>query len=292
MGINRVLYSLFNGFSAYKLYSKTSLIAIIFSTLLIVFLTLNIGLQGSLLAICLIPVVQFFSYLVFIFKKFKKYIKRSNISLKLSFKNELLSYSFMTVVIVISINMVDVAVRNLITNNISAADAGYWTAMGSISKNYMQFLVAIFSLYVLPQYSKITNTYDFRKEVKKVYKLVLPLFAFGLLLIFFFRDMIIKLLFTEDFLTMSDLFKWQLLGDFIKLIALVLSYLFLAKKQIGYYIFTELFSVIMFYSFSSYFIDIYGLEGVVFAHFFRYALYLIVVVFILRHNFFGKIRTL
>lgn len=292
MGMNRVLFSLLNGLSEYKQYSKTALTAIIFSTSLIVILTISNGLKGSLLAICLIPLLQFLSYLIFILKKIKTYFNLQNITLKLSFKNELLSYSIMTVTVVVSINIVDVLIRNLITENVSIKEAGYWTAIGSISKNYMQFLVAIFSLYVLPQYAKINNSIDFRKEVAKIYKLILPLFATGLLTIYFFREIAIELLFTKEFLSMSVLFKWQLLGDFVKLIALVLSYQFIAKRQISYFVFSELLSVIMFYLFSNYFINTYGTEGVVMAHFVRYILYLVVVFFILRHNFIGKERVL
>ncbi|MCF7569494.1 O-antigen translocase [Sabulilitoribacter arenilitoris] len=292
MGMNRFLFSVLNGISAYKLYSKIAFGAIILSTLLIVILTLNDGLNGSLLAICLIPLVQFFSYLVFISKKIRAYFNFKNISFKLSFKNELLSYSFMTVIVVISINVADVLIRNLIIENVSVNEAGYWTALGSISKNYMQFLVAIFSLYILPQYAKINNSFDFRKEVIKIYKLLLPIFAIGLLLVYFFRDILIEILFTEDFLSMSVLFKWQLLGDFVKLTALVLSYQFIAKRQISNFVFTELLSVIMFYVFSNCFIHSYNTEGIVLAHFVRYVIYLVVVLFILRHNFIGKNRVL
>ena len=39
---------------------------------------------------------------------------------------------------------------------------------------------------------------------------------------------------------MAPLFKWQLLGDFVKFVAIVLSYQFLANKQIKYFVVTEL----------------------------------------------------
>ena len=91
---------------------------------------------------------------------------------------------------------------------------------------------------------------------------------------------------------MTNLFKWQLLGDFVKFIALVVAYQFLAKRQIWYFVFTELLSVILFYIFSGYFIKLYGTEGIVMAHFFRYIVYLLVVLYILRFNFIGKDRSL
>jgi PST family polysaccharide transporter len=69
----------------------------------------------------------------------------------------------MSLVVVLLINWVDVVVRNLIHDTIGGQDAGYWTAMTSISKTYMQFSATLFPLYILPRYSKITSTLEFRK---------------------------------------------------------------------------------------------------------------------------------
>ena len=292
MGVNGILYALLNGLSAYKLFSKIGLIIVIISTLLIVLLTIEFGLIGSLIAISTIPLLQFLIYIIFSSKTYKTFIDLNFISFKLSFKKQLLSYSLMTLVVVFFSNIIDVAIRHLIEDKTSIAEAGYWTAMNSISRVYMQFSAAIFPLYILPVYAKLTSTIDFRKEVVKIYKMLLPFLISGMLVVFLFREFIIKTLYTSEFLAMSSLFKWQLLGDLIKFVAIVLSYQFIAKKQIGYFIFTEVLSVLMFYGFSVYFIDIYGTDGVVIAHFVRYILFFLVVLFILRHKLIGKSRIL
>ena len=292
MGINGIIYALLNGLSAYKLFSKIGLIQVISSTVLVVSLTIKFGLIGSLLALSLVPFLQFLIYMIFSGKTYKRFIDLKSIAFKLSFKNQLLSYTLMSLIVILLINIADVAIRHLIEDKTSIADAGYWTAMNSISRVYMQFTAAIFPLYILPVYAKVTNSIDFRKEVIKIYKMLLPLLALGLLLVFLFREYIIRILYTSEFLDMASLFKWQLLGDLVKFIAIVLSYQFIAKKQIGYFILTEVLSVLMFYGFSVYFIDIYGTVGVVIAHFVRYVLFFFVVLFILRGNLIGKSRIL
>ena len=288
MSINAILYALLNGLSAYKLFSKIGLVVVATSTLLIVLLTINFGVIGSLIAFSIIPFLQFLIYVIFGSNTYSAYIILKRVSFNLSFKKHLLSYSLMTLVVVFLINITDVAIRHLIETKISMAEAGYWTAMNSVSKVYMQFTAAIFPLYILPVYAKLSTTIDFKREVVKIYKMLLPLLLTGMAVIFIFRDFIIKILYTNEFLEMAPLFKWQLLGDLMKFIAIVLSYQFIAKKQIGYFIFTEVLSVIMFYGFSVYFIDIYGTEGVVMAHFVRYILFFIVVLFVLRHNLIGR----
>lgn len=288
MGINSILNALLNGISEYKIYSKVTIATVVISTILIVFLTLKCNLEGAMLAIILTPLIQFVMALVFLSKSIKQYIDIKKLAVKLNFKNELLSYSVMSVVVILFINVTDVAVRNLIESNINAKDAGYWTALSSISKTYMQFTAAIFPLYILPKYAKINTTFQFRKEVSIIYKLLLPLITVGLILIYLFRNLVVQLLYTNEFLEMTSLFKWQLLGDLVKFAALVIAYQFLAKRQIWYFVFTELLSVVLFYGFSVYFVKLYGTEGVVMAHFLRYVIYFLVVLFILKSNFIGN----
>lgn len=292
MSLNAVLNGIVNGKSQYKVYNKVSFTTIIVSTLLIVFFTIKSNVEGTLIAICLTPIVQFFAFISFYAKFLLNDISFTSLSFSKVYKNKFLSYSLMTIIVILSINIGDIFVRNLIQEVINKKEAGYWTAMTSVSKIYMQFTAVIFPLYILPKYASITKTFEFRQEVFKIYKLLVPVFLLGIVIIFILKTLIIQLLYTEDFLNMSVLFKWQLLGDFIKLCSLIISYHFLAKRRIGYFIFTELLSVLLFCGFSDYLIHIYGTEGVVFAHFIRYIIYFLVAIFILRHKLFGINKTL
>ena len=84
---------------------------------------------------------------------------------------------------------------------------------------------------------------------------------------------------------MIPLFKWQLLGDFTRFLAVVLAYYFLSKNAFKYFISTELISLILYFLFANKFITIYGTEGVVLANFVRYMCYLLLVVFSVIHYF-------
>ena len=124
MGINSLLNALLNGLSAYKLYSKVTLATIVISSCLIAFLTYKSNIEGAMLAIVLTPCIQFIMSFVFLSKSYLQFIDIKRFSFKLSFKNELFSYSVMSVVVILFINVTDVAVRNLIENNVSAQEAG------------------------------------------------------------------------------------------------------------------------------------------------------------------------
>ena len=89
---------------------------------------------------------------------------------------------------------------------------------------------------------------------------------------------------------MAILFKWQLAGDFVRFIANVLSYQFLAKKQIKYFVSTQLIGLAMYYVFGRYYLGSFGTEGVVMALFVSNLIYLGAVFFVLRNTFFGRNR--
>jgi hypothetical protein len=99
---------------------------------------------------------------------------------------------------------------------------------------------------------------------------------------------VILILQSEAFLGMKTLFKWQLLGDFVKMASLIISHQFLAKKMVKEFIITELISLLLFFGLASVFLKTHGAEGIVFAHFIRYVLYFLAVVFALRKFLFGK----
>ena len=63
----------------------------------------------------------------------------------------------------------------------------------------MQFLIAIFSLYILPKYATINTSFEFRIEIKKIYKSLVPLVFIGMVLVYVLRNVLIEVIFTDAF---------------------------------------------------------------------------------------------
>ena len=105
---------------------------------------------------------------------------------------------------------------------------------------------------------------------------------------FFFKAYIVTLIFSSDFKPVEDLFLWQLLGDFVKVLSMVIAYQFLAKKMFWHYMLTEAFLVIILYTTSIYFIDLYdSVQGAVMAHFVSYIMYYGIILLIFGSSLFG-----
>lgn len=285
IAMNRIFNGVINGLSAYKINAKIELIWYFLASLLLVVSLFFYNIQGVLLAIAITPIIQF-SVLIFLFgKTLREYIDFKQLSFQTPLLKTLLGFALMSFVGTVFLNFIEIELRTLISQHVSENEAGVWTAMSSISKIYMQFLTIIFPIYVLPYYTEIKTIAGLKKQAIKIYASLLPLIVLGMLLVYLFKNQIVKIIYTDDFLSMIPLFKWQLLGDFTRFLAVVLAYYFLSKNAFKYFISIELISLILYFFFSKEFITIYGTEGVVLANFVRYVCYLLLVVFSVIHYF-------
>jgi len=284
ISVQRVFNGVVNGLSQYKKFAKIDLFSYLFSAALLVFFLYEYNIDGALLAIAITPVIQLLVLLIIFFKVLKEYVQFSKLSFKTPFAKGLLAFSLMSFFSTVLLNLVEIDLRSMITDKITEVDAGIWTAMTNISKNYMVFSISIFSLYVLPKFASIHTQSGFNKELGKIYKTLLPIFGVGMILVYFLREYVILIIY-PDFTGMSSLFKWQLMGDFIRLASLVLMHQFLAKKLVRSFIFSEVISIGLFYILANYLSSIYGVEGVVMGHFIRYVIYFFIVFYLVMRYF-------
>ena len=159
--------------------------------------------------------------------------------------------------------------------------------MNRISKYYLLFVTTLLTMYILPRFSEIDNIKDFRKEVFGFYKSIIPIFAVGLIVIYFLRHFIIRIVLTDEFTPVEELFLWQLMGDFIKVLSVVIAYQFLAKRMFWHYIVTEAFSVITLYFTSKILIDEFGVVGANMAYFITNIMYYAIILLIFYSSLFG-----
>lgn len=287
ISIQRVFSGVINGLSKYKSLSVIELISYLLSSGLTLWFLYWKQFDGVIFSIAIAPVLQVIVMLFVMIKVFREYVQFSDLKWKVPFAKSLLAFTVMSFVSTILVQEIEVWVRNSIELKLGEDEAGIWTGLMAFSKNYMVFLNAILTLYVLPKFSGIFSRNDFMSELGNIYKTLLPLFGAGMLLIYFMRYFLIEIQFKGDYSSMAPLFKWQLLGDFVRLAAVILGSQFLAKKMVYNFIFTELLSLALFFVLSVVLMDRFGTQGVTMAHFIRYIVYFVVVYFLVVRNF-GK----
>lgn len=285
--LNMMSFSIMNGFSNFKMLLVISIIGQISGLLVTIVLIYQDHLDGALIAAVIAPSLMFLITLVGIINRrnLMTFIKVDHIS------SDILKlfgpYTGMALVTAVALPVVSICIRNYIIDEVGMQDAGYWEAMNRLSSYYLMFITSIIMLYVVPKFSEIDTKSDFKKEIFGFYKTVMPIFGIGLIVLYVLKSFIVPLIFSDDFIPVENLFLWQLLGDFVKVLTLVISYQFLAKKMFMHFIMLELFLVIVLYFSSIFFVNRYGVEGAVMGHFLSYLLHYVLVLLIFDKSLFG-----
>jgi PST family polysaccharide transporter len=280
--LNAQILAILNGKKEIINFVKINIIGSIFSFLLTATLAYFYGLKGALLALVTNQSLVFFvSYMLANklawFKKIK-FLKYFDKSLAIN----LLKYALMGLVGAIVVPVSHIMVRSHIGITIGWAEAGLWDGLWRISTVYLMFITSVLSVYFLPKFSELKNKELLKKELTSGYLLILPFVMFISLLIYLFRQPIVFLLFSNEFLRMSDLFAWQLIGDVFKITSWLLGYILLAKAMTKLVIFSELIFATSFYLFTVYFTNLYGLVGVTYAYCLNYVLHLLFMLISLK----------
>ena len=283
--LNTILMSILNGQKEIKKYILVNISSSIFSLFFTSFLIMQLNLMGALYAMVVNQSVIFFVTLGFVLKSswfkleyFKKGVDKESL-IKLS------KYSLMAITSALTVPMSHLIIRNYIGDNLSWNDAGYWQGIWYISTMYLMIVTTSLGVYYLPRLSEIQDNTELKKEIISGYKIIMPIviiLAFG---IYLFRELAVHIAFSEKFVPMLELFKWQLIGDVIKIASWLLGYLMLAKAMTKIFIYTEIVFSILFIVLSIVFINYFGLVGVTYAFSLNYFLHLIVMIFIFRKRF-------
>jgi O-antigen/teichoic acid export membrane protein len=285
--LNMFSFSIMNGFSNYKMLIIVNIIGQILGLSITLILIYQNQIEGALISIAIAEALICLITLVSIINRRNLVNLISVKQISLSFFNKIGSYSVMALMSAVLMPLVMLAIRSYIIDNLGYKDAGLWEAMTRISKYYLMFITSLTALYILPRFTELDGVKAFKKEVFNFYKSVMPFFAVFLLLIYFFKHFIVLGVFSYEFKPVEDLFLWQILGDFIKVLSIVIAYQFLAKKMFWHYVITELFLLIILYLTSIYLVDYYGLEGAVIAHFISYLMYFGLILLIFGSSLFG-----
>lgn len=283
--LNSLVLSIINGFKQFKLFIRLNIVSSISGLILMVLLTYYFKVFGALLALV--------SYQSFVFLFTLIYLKNSTWfridyfrgKFDLDIWKKLSSFSMMTLVSAFTLPLSQLLIRNNINHNLSINDAGYWESMNRISSLYLMFFTTSISTYYLPRLSEIKTIHELKREIYGTYKIVIPLLiaaAFGL---FILKDFIINTLFSKEFISIRELFKFQLIGDVFKIASWLLTYVMLAKAMTKEFIFTEILFTATYITFTLLGIQYFGLRGTTYAYALNYLLLFITLVFLFKLKF-------
>lgn len=260
-----IFMAIINGLGKYKNVITINIWGNVIGVVLSAVLIWKLNLTGAFLGLIITPAVLFIFSFYLLQKQFPGFgfLKWENFEMPVL--RGLLSYSFMSLVTALLTPVIYISIRNSITSVYGLDEAGYWENMNRLSVFYLMFITSMLSVYFLPKLSMAKSGAETQSIFRSYYKGILPLFVIGAFVVYFLREFIVRTLFSVEFLPMTDLFFWQLLGDFFKVCSLILGYEFLAKKNTKAFVITEVLSVSLLYISSRYLVESYGSKGAVIA---------------------------
>lgn len=280
--LNLMLISILNGFKEFKKYVRiniaNSIVGLIFTLLFVSVLRL----PGALISAVTYQSVMLFITLWMIRKL--PWFTWDNFGQKISgtLSKKYLRYTLMTLTTAATLPVSQMLLRGYVISEISPVEAGWWEGMNRISNMYLMVITSSFSVYYLPRLSELKNSVEIKREIVKAYKVVVPILLVALTLVYLLRPIVIRILFTPEFLPMENLFFWQLAGDFFKICSWLLSFLMVAKSMVKAFVVTEILFSLNFVMLGFSFMHLNGVVGITQAYLVNYVLYLICMVGVFR----------
>lgn len=284
--LNALLLAILNGKSELQLYVIANIVGSLISFVVTVALSVSMGIWGALVAVSIFQSGAFFSTL-FVCRKAAWFRLRYLFgSLDTGIVKKLSKYTLMAITTAICAPIANILVRSHLSTEFGVEQAGYWEAMTRLSGAYLLLFTSVLSVYYLPKYAELKVGEPLRKEVLSGYKIILPIVFICCSAVYLFRDLVITILFTQDFLPMRDLFLWYQIGDLLKMGSWILAFIMLGKALMKSYIATEILFTLTYLVFVYLFTKHYGMIGSAIAYAINYLLYWPTLYFIMRSGVF------
>ena len=270
--IHTCFLSIYNGLNKIKLYVLVNIFSNIISAIILVILVLEMEIIGAFYALA---INQIFSLLInFIFFFIYKPFEIGWVFKKFVYDNlkKLSSFSIMAVVGPTCLIISTFIVRDFIFAEFGSDYAGSWEAMWRISAIYLLFLITTFKFYLIPTFSKLDDN-ELKKEVFKIWKVVIPIIIIITAGVYITKDLIINILLSEEFILINTIIFFHLLGDIIKINCWVLGNIMISKADTKSFIFFQIEWSVIFVALTYLFIGKYGFVGVSISYFITYIIH-------------------
>jgi len=285
-----LMQSFFHGLKSYKIIVQSTLISALLTLGVSTALIYYVNTIGLILSVFVPSTILLLTYCFHIRKSWHFGQMLFGKPFRLFLFKPALSFTAMSAVAAIVFPSVLITIRTLLVEHSGVELASYWEGYSRLSLFMSGLAISSISLYYLPKLVEANTGQEMLKVVVWGVKFLFVVAFPAMLLIFWFGNDIIPLLYASSFLETIYLLKWELLGTFLKLLSFTVSFIMVAKKLTTVFVLSELISGFLFLGLSMLFIDIFGVVGASIAYALAYFLYLLwaVIYFGSRFKFFEK----
>lgn len=280
--LNSFFIAVLNGHKEYKKIISVNILSSFLALAVAVVFVLKYGIFGALigtiLSTSIIAVVSF----LFVYSAPWFSLSDYTSGFNFSWLKKLNKYTIMSFVSLFAISYIQLLIRTFIIKNLSIENAGIWQGIIRISEIYLAVITTTLSIYYLPRFSELKDPKDIRREIFRGYSFILPVLFVSSLAIYLLKDIIVQILFSSSFVSMKELFLFQLLGNIFKVASWLISFLMVAKAMTRQYVITELFFGLSLYGLTVLFLRWTGVVGATYSYCINYMIYFFVMLWMFR----------
>lgn len=263
-----LINSFFNGIQYIRLFISINIIAAITNLVLV----LAFGfLWGELGIYCAFSVFYFFVFF-FVLRKTILYCGCRKFLAPFYFDfallKKILFFSLITISSIFISNVTLIFIRSIVSSPMLPVNyAGYWQGVWNLSQVAMSFITISLSTYLLPAISKSESYIQVKQELFVSARIIIPFALLLSLSIYFLREYLVVILFTKEFMPMTDMFFWQFSGNVVKAISWLFGFVFVSRGMVKITILTEVLVAIFFIFSCKYLVNSGMLDAPAFAYF-------------------------
>lgn len=276
--IGTLISSIINGLENYRRYIFLMMVSVTISSVLMITMIIHSGIKGAFIAAALqtsmIGAVMLITNIKQKWLSIYYWWGGTNNKARL----DIAGYIFMAITTAITTPLALIVIRNMLISQVGWDMAGQWQAVWKISEVYLSVITIALSTYYLPKLSTLSGVDKILKEINKTAFVVIPFAALSALIVYFFRDLAIYILFTDEFKPARDLFLVQLCGDVVKIASWLYAYPMLARGATKWFVTSEILFSLLFVMLAYFFILGYGVHGANYAYLTNYTFYLVFIV--------------
>jgi O-antigen/teichoic acid export membrane protein len=165
-------------------------------------------------------------------------------------------------------------VKVFVTHQLGVLATGLYEAASALANVYVGFILGAMGADFFPHLAGVSQDDTASNRLINAQAQIGTLLALpGILAVLALGPWLLKLLYSAEFAAAFDIFRWQALGTYLRLVSWPLGFLIVAKSRGSLYLFTELISNLFFLGAAWLGLQLWGLTGAGAAFFALYLFY-------------------
>jgi len=183
----------------------------------------------------------------------------------------ILQFGAASLIATTSLYLANLIVRKVILDHLGWAQAGIYAAMLQMSNQCIQLVLESINTYCYPRLSGLRKSEEVVRELNEILRLTLSLVTPLIVAFVLFKDLIIIVFLSREFLLASSLIGMQLLGDAFKAVGWSIGVNLLPMKKLKAFALIDVLWSALFASLSTVLAPRWGLKGILTAYLASYA---------------------